>query len=215
MTVTPTLLPIIPWRMSINMAENTHLASRIPSSQKSLLQGFIGLKIKSMTRFLYDVPESIPVIYGIPAELVFSHFSALLLLILSDDRRFGLQVDTELASVVIKPFSGEEASDESAFFNDAHYTAVDSGDAAYSEDKFAAALHSEITGVHIYTRSPKNAKLKTRPREAGLGLELANGTECIFSCGLHDGSDDFSVIFRSDIPAEVFVQLQIAQIANS
>lgn len=187
----------------------------IPSDHTSLLSTLLGLRIERMTRYLYDNPESIPSIYGIPAHKVFSHFSAPLLLSLSDGRQLAIKVDTGLASIILKLLTADDLIDQSSVFNDNQHYPITSTDTQYSESKFENVIGNEITGVKLYKREAKNKRLESRPREAGLGLQLANDTEVIFSCGLHDGSDDFSVILFANLDLTLADGLHVQQIAGS
>ncbi|MEO1624217.1 MAG: hypothetical protein AAFV25_03590, partial [Bacteroidota bacterium] len=128
---------------------------------------------------------------------VFSHFSAPLLFALDRSQIFCIDVDTQQASVVLSKQLPESGQPNKSIFQ------VECSDSVYSEQKFLSVVGAVIQEVVIYIRQPKNKRLELRARQAGVGIKLDNGQQLVLSCGLHDGSDDFSVLFVDDIPVDL------------
>ncbi len=179
---------------------------QLPSAFKDQLKLWRGQKIVSMTRLLNDDPESIPSLYDIPEEKIFSYFPAPLILELSNREKFGIQVNSAQASVMICETDG--------MFDETDSIPVKFSDAKYAQEKYAHIDESPIENVSIFIRHPQNQKLASRAREAGIGITFMNGKKLVLSCGLHDGSDTFSIIYAEEIPDRLKQELNETSIFN-
>lgn len=84
---------------------------------------------------------------------------------------------------------------------------IEADDPEFSEPEFAQMLGKRITGITILTRDPENAKWEDRPREAGVLITFEGAPDLLLSHGLHDNSDDFSVLTRKDVDSAMWSRL--------
>lgn len=87
------------------------------------------------------------------------------------------------------------------------YVAIEADHPKLSTPQIANLLGKEINGIDILSLdwNLKGPKYITLPREVAVTIHIAKGfsNELIISHGLHDDSDDFSVIFPKDIKSEL------------
>ena len=172
------------------------MAWLLPSQMTAKLAQWRGRSIVRMTRLLMDIPESIPSLYAIEATRVFRDFSAPLRIGLSDSTEFVLTVDTSQSSVVLR--DGSEADERRSSFR----ATLDATDPVYSDPGMAQATGVVTVSLGILVRPPKNLRHEKCARES-LALGLASGRTLVFSCGLHDGSDDFAILYLDEIPPDL------------
>ncbi|MFC3399953.1 hypothetical protein [Ralstonia solanacearum] len=98
--------------------------------------------------------------------------------------------------------------DEGGRYNSRAWTPLDRDGELFSIDgmsrRFATAYWGQligltVTGMTILKKAQMSAKERTRPSELGLRMRFGDGSTLIASHGLHNGSDDFSVLEESDL----------------
>ncbi|MCM3703366.1 hypothetical protein [Paenibacillus macerans] len=83
--------------------------------------------------------------------------------------------------------------------NDTELYAISALDKQYSNSYWSQIVGQKIRMVNIIKRDPQNALLTELPNEVGVEIVMDNGEKFILSHGLHNNSDDFSVITDSYI----------------
>ncbi|HEX3764722.1 MAG TPA: hypothetical protein VHW23_38770 [Kofleriaceae bacterium] len=174
----------------------------IPSRHRDLLGSMLGASITRMTRYSWSPKDVVAVESNLPSKLVFSRTAGPLLITLDSGRAIAASSQPSLISVTLwldKPPS---------ISADPELHPVECNDQDYSEPDFAQMLGKHVTAVAILTREPKNAKWESRPREVGVSIAFDGAPDLILSHGLHDDSDDFSVLTRKDMSALLWPQLR-------
>ncbi|WP_457328590.1 hypothetical protein [Rhizobacter sp. P5_C2] len=167
------------------------------ASQMALdLDRWRGQSIVQMTRYLMDLPESVPSLYGIDPPKVFRNFPAPVRLQLSSGAAYAVAVDTSQAAIVLS--DTREMDWHATDFR----ATLEATDPIYADSGMRQALGAEISSLRIFVHPAKNVKHAVCARES-LGLLLANGRTLLLSCGLHDESDDFSILYLDEVPAEL------------
>ncbi|UIO43743.1 hypothetical protein LOY85_06205, partial [Brevibacillus brevis] len=83
---------------------------------------------------------------------------------------------------------------------------IDAVDYTYSNPYWIQVVGQHIKAISIIKRDPQNVLFEELPNEVGVEIVMENEMKFILSHGLHNNSDDFSVIAPS--------QLEISIIAN-
>ena len=178
----------------------------IPSRRLNLLRSIRGLSVVRLTRYCWAPKEALAFENDLRPELVFSHAAGPLLMTLESGIVIGAASQSSLISVTLWIDDGSTASDKELH-------AVEADDARFSEPGFAQMLGRRVAAIAILTREPKNAKWEDRPREVGVLITLESAPELILSHGLHDDSDDFSVLMRKDVKPSLWPRLHEVRVA--
>lgn len=173
----------------------------IPSRRHELLRAMRGATITRMTRYSWSAKEEVGSESNMRPELVFSRTGGPLVITLESGLVIGAASQPSLISVTLW------LEDPPRTSSDPELHAVEADDPVFSEPGFAQMLGKRITAIAILTRDPENAKWQSRPREAGVVLTFEGAPELILSHGLHDNSDDFSVVMRKDVSPALWPRL--------
>ncbi|OYD96855.1 hypothetical protein CDG76_08840 [Nostoc sp. 'Peltigera membranacea cyanobiont' 210A] len=181
----------------------------IPSNRSDVLDSLKGLKILNLTRYCWEHPDREISEYGIEAKDVFSLAPGLLIMCFYSGLVIGYGSQPSKNSVTIwieKNEAGETI--EELTEEDKELYPVDARDAVYSNNFWARFVGQRISNITILKRSYSSALYADIANEIGLLFEVENGSRFIASHGLHDDSDDFSVIQESQIDNEIRNQIQ-------
>lgn len=143
---------------------------------------------------------------GIEKSEVFSLTAGPVALCFSSGIILGAASDPSKASVIIwleKDSNGKSQREEPMEEDEELFPISLQG----QHESWGKLLGHKLKSYEIIRRKPVNAKIAELPREVGLLFTLDNGDEFILSHGLHDNSDDFSVIRREQITKELQPQL--------
>lgn len=136
--------------------------------------------------------------------MAFSLTAGPLAIVFDDGSALGLASEPGLASVIVwneRERGGPEAAGSMA--GDAELYPVDAADETYAGEHWKAFLHARLTGLTVLWRRPANALEAELPCEAGLCFIFDDGQCFIAAHGLHDDSDDFSVLLPHQVaPAQ-------------
>lgn len=83
--------------------------------------------------------------------------------------------------------------------NDDDLFPIEASDERYSMDTIRQLIGQKIEKVSILKREADDPRLMGRPMEVGVVIYFENGTDLVLSHGLHNNSDDFSVINKNQI----------------
>lgn len=178
----------------------------IPSKLSDVLTNIIGSKLERLTRFSWYSTEEAISECGISDGDVFSLTAGPVLLFFDTGLALGASSNPELNSIVLWVERNEdgEAVDEPIETDDELFPI----EAANQQKKWSSLLHQEIISFKIIHRASPSAKLKELPGEVGLLIKMSDGNEFILSHGLHDNSDDFSIIKNEQIDKDVLKELE-------
>ncbi|WP_375474003.1 hypothetical protein [uncultured Nostoc sp.] len=183
--------------------------SDIPSNRSEVLDSLKGLAILNLTRYSWEPPDRAVLEYGIEAKEVFSLTAGCL--IMSFDSGlvigYGSQPSKNSVTIWVEKNEAAETSEELAEEDNELYP-VDATDAVYSNNFWARFVGQRISNITILKRSYSSALYADIANEIGLLFEVEDGSRFIASHGLHDDSDDFSVIQESQIDNEIRNQIQ-------
>ncbi|HEX7642968.1 MAG TPA: hypothetical protein VF472_12245 [Burkholderiaceae bacterium] len=171
----------------------------VPSKSIDLLRSYVGKRILRLVRYSWWPAEEVASHCGTRDEQAFSLTAGPLAIYFEGGAILGLTSDPSRASVIVWDEAAQKASDgASALDQDKELCAIaDSGRfAARGWRHFNGRTLSELA---ILKRAGKNAKEEARPREVGLRFRCDDGTSFVASHGLHDGTDDFSVLEESQL----------------
>ena len=200
--------------------------SDIPSNRSEILDSLKQLKILNLTRYSWERPDRAVLEYGIEAKEVFSLTAGCLMMSFDSGLVIGYSSQPSINSVIIWVEKNEvgETSEELAEEDNELY-AVEATDAVYSNNFWARFVGQRISNITILKRSYntsllsnliifkggyryRSSRYEDLPNEIGLLFEVEDGSRFIASHGLHNDSDDFSVIQQSQIDNEIRNDIQ-------
>lgn len=190
--------------------ENNLYEETIPSEKISLLKLLEGQKIDKMVRYSWLKGDEAVEEYGIKSNDVFSLTAGPILLYFQSGMIIGASSDPSQNSVVLwVEKDGHGYVTNELIEEDAELYSINSKDIVYSSTFWSQLEGQQIKKISIIRCKPKNAKFASLPNEVGLLLTMSNGVSFILSHGLHDNSDDFSVITENDIDKRLVEDLNI------
>ncbi len=190
------------------MTTSSSHAEAVPSQRKAILQSLEGAVVTDLTRYSWWPAEEAAPKLRIPPSLVFSLTAGPLLATFDSGLVLGFGSQPSLISVTVwleKGAGGLSAGDQ--IMDDRELYPVNATDPVYSSEPIREMVRRRVLSVTVIKRRAARATWTAQPREVGLVLHFENGSELIASHGLHDDSDDFSVITRSQISAKLLGQL--------
>lgn len=182
-------------------------AEDIPSRHRDLLMSIRGASVVRLTRCSWSPKETVASDDNLAPTLVFSRTAGPLVITLDSGVVIGAASQPSLISVTLWR---DEPPLTSA---DPELYPIEADDPAYSDPGFAQMLGKRVVEVAILTRDPDNARWEDRPREVGVRLTFDGAPELILSHGLHDNSDDFSVLLRKDVSPSLWPRLHETLVA--
>lgn len=184
-------------------------ASVIPSACIPLLQIIKNEKLSKLIRFSWWESEESAEQCEIAQDEVFSLTYGPLLLYFESGLVIGVASNPSKNSIVLwveKDNTGY-IKDE-AIENDTELYPIDAEDKIYSTSYWAQIVGQKIKKLNIIERDPYNALYEELPNEVGLEIVMENDTKFILSHGLHDDSDDFSVLTTSQLEVDILTSLK-------
>lgn len=175
--------------------DNVHL---VPTRNEKLLRSAIGQSIQSMAHYADGEPDSVLAseayrLRKVTAQQLFSLADGQVVVRLGNGEALSFGGSEELASVTV------ERADETALLEDG-WQPIDAADPAYSEPVFAASVGRRIVGFRVLRFDVKSAAtrvmspaLERRPREAGVVMELDDGSALLISQAMLDAPNDLGV----------------------
>ena len=181
-------------------------AEDIPSRRQDLLRSIRDSAIVRMTRCSWSPKETVAKEDDLPPEKVFSRTAGPLVIALDSGQVIGAASQPSLISVTLwldqPPYTS----------SDPELHPIEANDPVFSDAGFAQMLGKRVTSIAVLTRDPENAKWEDRPREVGVVLTFDGAPALVLSHGLHDNSDDFSVLLRDDVSPSLWPRLHETQI---
>lgn len=191
--------------MNNNLYEET-----IPSEKISILKLLEGQYLTKMVRYSWVKGEQAVVEYELNSNDVFSLTSGPILLYFQSGMIIGAGSNPSIHSVTLwverdnLGYVANELTEE-----DSELYPIYAKDKVYSSAFWSQLEGKEVREISIIKCKPLNAKYSVLPNEVGLLFTMSNGVKFILSHGLHDCSDDFSVIEETQIDKGLMESLYI------
>ncbi len=181
-------------------------AEDIPSRLIDLVNSLKGRKLVRLIRYSWEPEKKAIEEYGLAKEEVFSLTAGPLLMYFDDGLVVGSSSNPSRNSVVLWVEKNEAGRFIDRLSEDSEELfAIDSKD-QYSWNDY---LNKKIDSLKIIKGKMTGVKMEYLPNEVGLLVSFEGGLEFILSHGLHDGSDDFSVIKREQISKDILGHLSM------
>ncbi|MDR6725223.1 MULTISPECIES: hypothetical protein [Paenibacillus] len=183
--------------------------SSIPSDKVKLFEVLKNQTLSKLTRFSWWESSEAMEQCEIAHEDVFSLTAGPVLLYFQSGLVLGAASDPAQNSVVIwverndTGYVTEEPTE-----NDTDLYTISALDNQYSNSYWSQIVGQNIKMINIIKRDPQNALLAELQNEVGVELVMDNGEKFILSHGLHNNSDDFSVITESYIDRRLLANLE-------
>jgi hypothetical protein len=186
------------------------LEKRLPSNNIPVLIKLKDSRISKMMRYSWWPSEESAVECEISLSSVFCLTAGPILFTLESGLVIGFGSQPELASTIVWIEETEDGKrdEEITTVNAPDLYPVEACDSTYSEETICQLIGKNIVAIKILQRDTDNSRIQGLPREYGVVLEFDNGSELVMSHGLHDNSDDFSVIFRNQIQQDIVKDLR-------
>lgn len=173
--------------MAIKMIE--HETFGIPSLRLGLLCAMLGCRITKMVRRSYWAPLEVLKLFHFKPSDLFSLTAGCLEISL--DTGLICYVDSEPGLISVVVGSSRNDCDDG--------WPIEAGDDQFCRAEFRDVIGEPITRLSILRRDSENPRWESRPREVGVVIALENGPQVLLSHGLHNDSDDFSVLIPSQV----------------
>jgi hypothetical protein len=182
----------------------------ILSKRKALLNEIKNRVLVRMVRFSWYPAEKSTTECEIECSEVFSLTAGPVLLYLDSGLVIGAGSDSSSHSVHIwveRNETGDTLKDEPLEL-DKELFPIEATDQKYSNFFWSQIIDRKILKATILKEKPKSVMYEDLPNEVGLLITMETGEEFVLSHGLHDESDDFSVIQKSQIDSSLLRGIQ-------
>lgn len=183
--------------------------SMVPSMAVEFLRRLRGKQVVRLIRYSWWPASEVAAQCNIEDRFAFSLTAGPLAVYFEGGIILGLSSDPSLNSVIIWDEAARNASqDPISLDRDEELFAI-SESGSFSTVFWKQLIGCCVIGVTILKRGQMNAKELQRPSEVGLRFNLSEGRNFIVSHGLHDSSDDFSVLEESQFHSVELVEVPI------
>ncbi|MBN3816362.1 hypothetical protein G3N57_06895 [Paraburkholderia sp. Se-20369] len=170
-----------------------------PSLAVDFLRCFIGKRVVSLVRYSWWPAEEVAGECGIKNSDAFSLTAGPLVICFDGGGILGVASSPELNSVVVWDEGGRRSGqNRNGLDKDGELFPI-SGVGSYASEYWGGLINRPLSKVVVLKRENMNAKKQGLPSEVGLRFMFEGGESFIASHGLHDDSDDFSVLEESQL----------------
>jgi len=191
------------------MNDQPHCFTSGPLSSKlDLLSSMIGERIVEMIRYSWLAPEAAVSQYGLSRGDCFSLTSGPIAIRFANGLIIAFGSEPSLASVICwteRDLTGRWSNERLDL--DSDLFPVSATDNRYSTPGIKSVIAEILTGFTIWKRPPVNHLWDELPREVAIRLVVTNGHDLWLTHGLHNDSDDFSVLEESRLMEKLRVSL--------
>lgn len=165
------------------------------------LNNCIGKRVVKLVRYSWWPKEEISAECGIESAFSFSLTAGPLEVFFDDGSSLGVASDPSLNSVIIwwEREPGGCVCVEAPLAVDTELYPVSADDEEYSKQFWQKLLNRKLIGFSILKKRLMNSLESELPSELGLHFIFEENLGFIASHGLHDGSDDFSVLMPNQL----------------
>jgi hypothetical protein len=181
-----------------------------PSISSDLLKTFIGKRVSKLVRYSWWPKENVASECDILDEMAFSLTAGPLAVIFEDGDVLGVSSDPSLNSVVVWLEHGEDKKNQkiSTLDEDTELFPINFDDSNYANSFWVQFNGLSLLKFSILKKLSMSAIEKELPSEVGLCFLFENNQRFIAAHGLHDGSDDFSVLQNKQLELNIAEQLE-------
>lgn len=168
------------------------------SSKLDLLTPIIGEQIVEIIRYSWLAPQAATSQYGLSPGDCFSLTAGPLTIRFGNNLIIGFASDPSLASVICwteRDTNGTWRNER--LDQDTELFPISATDNLYSAPKIKSVVGEILTSFTIWKRPSVNHQWDELPREVAIRFVTTNGHDLWLTHGLHDDSDDFSVLEES------------------
>jgi hypothetical protein len=184
----------------------------VPSRRLELLAPTIGQRLIRLVRYSRLPLDEALSEYGVPQAQLFGLTAGPLALELESGCILGAGSQPSLNSVTLwleRDDRGQMPSDPMS--KDETLTPIPAQDPRYADARWNAIPGQRVTSISILRRSGQSVLHDDLPSEVAVQLELESGDSIFLAHGLHDDSDDFSVLHREEILPEIAANLRVIE----
>ncbi len=172
-----------------------------PSQFSEELKKFIGKRVNNLVRYSWWPKQDISGECGVEREFSFSLTAGPLEVVFDDESSMGIASDPSLNSVIAwnERAPGGSVCVSLPLAEDAELYPVNSDDEVYAGQFWQKFINKRLIGFSILKKQRMTALENELPSELGLCFIFEGNLRFIASHGLHDGSDDFSVLLQDQV----------------
>ena len=181
-----------------------------PSASLGLLSALVGVRIIDLVRYSWWPANDVAAECNLLDEQAFALTAGPLGIVFEDGRIVGLASDPAMNSVVVWDEGARRSTSSNvALDQDEELFPISVQDEAHTTPFWRQVVGNTLVQLTILKRRTMSAKESELPSELGLRFQLQNGLSFIASHGLHNGSDDFSVLEESQLAQVELEELEI------
>ncbi|MGT0244770.1 hypothetical protein [Burkholderia pyrrocinia] len=175
------------------------LKSIPPSLAADFLKSFIGKRVVGLVRYSWWPAEDVSNECGISNSEAFSLTAGPLAVFFDEGEILGVASSPELNSVVVWDERGRrlDCNQNSLDKDDELFPILESG--SYASNYWSRLINRSLCEIVVLKRGDMNAKKQSLPSEVGIRFVFEGELGFVASHGLHDDSDDFSVLEESQV----------------
>ncbi|MBB5020657.1 hypothetical protein HNQ59_003982 [Chitinivorax tropicus] len=182
-----------------------------PSTSSDFLNALIGVRIIDLVRYSWWPAGTVAAECGIGDAQAFGLTAGPLSIVFENGQILGLASDPTINSVVIWDESARRSTLSSIALNqDDELFPIFAQNEVYATPFWKQVVGNTLTQLTILKRKTMSAKEGELPSELGLRFRMQNGLSFVASHGLHNGSDDFSVLEESQLAPMELVELMMS-----
>ena len=176
----------------------------VPSDVPEILEAILGENLERLVRYSWIPLNEAVDEYNIKEEDAFSLTAGPVLIYFKSGLVIGASSRPDKNSVTLWVEKNELGELDGNPLENRELFPID----AKNSTKFWSCLAGKkVVSIRGINSTPRNAKLEELPNEVGLVFVLESGEEFVLSHGLHDGTDDFSVITMDQISKDIVPEL--------
>ena len=173
----------------------------VPSQRRKLLISLIGRRIKSFIRYSWWPGAEAVTRHCYAESEVFSLTAGPAALTLDNDLMIGFTSNPSQNSVLVwvekNPMGACVAEDPME--KDAELSPIAASDARFSNDFWKSLCGQQIVSVSVIRQRAKSVLFERLPNEVAVAIAVESGQRFLMSHGLHDDSDDFTVLTETQM----------------
>jgi hypothetical protein len=182
-----------------------------PSKARALWSQLVGRILISLVRYSWLPANDAAAEYGLELDQVFGRTAGPVAL----EFECGLVIaagsepsENSVIAWVEKDQRGTALRSE-PLAGDSELYPISANDARYADAAWAVVCGQRVCAITVWRRIGQNLTRSDLPNEAGVEVELENGARFFLSHGLHDDSDDFSVLLPHEIAPNIYRDLRL------
>lgn len=171
--------------------------SRVVHDHIGMLKPLIGQIITEITRYSWLPPDEAAREYGLDEAETFFLTSGAVLITFAGGEIIGFASESSIASVICwkeRDKGGRWRSESKRIDQDPELSPISATDPTYSTSAASNLVGDKLNEIAIWTRPPVDARWEAIPCEVAVRLVGDRGDDLWLTHGLHDDSDDFSVL---------------------